>query len=141
MNSCESISISNLKFRLMILLGIILGLMGGFFGTFYRDCLKVKNHIFNWWYKILRKWVERKDESKLRGFIAWISYPLGYCIYCSTTWITIFLCIIYLSSLEVLPKWQDIVIMLVSAMGVQHVVVSVSCRFLVDGHPDLSNTI
>lgn len=125
----------------MIVTGVILGLIGGIFGIFFRNCMKVKNMIFNWWYKILRSWVERKDESKIRGFIAWISYPLGYCIYCSTTWITIFICMIYLSGMSELPRWQDITMIFISAMGVQHLVVSIACRFLIDGHPDLNNTI
>jgi hypothetical protein len=125
----------------MIVLGITLGLIGGIFGIFFRNCMKVKHMIFNWWYKILKGWVDRKDESKFREFIAWISYPLGYCIYCSTTWITIFLCMIYLSKLEVLPEWQDLVILLISSMGIQHLVVSIACRFLIDGHPDLNNTV
>ena len=124
----------------MLLLGVILGIIGGLFGTFYRNCLKVKNMIFTWWYKILKGWVDRKDESVIKSIIAWISYPLGYCIYCSTTWITIFICTIYLSGLDKFPDWQDITLFYISAMGVQHFIVSVSCRFLINGHPDLDGS-
>lgn len=125
----------------MLLLGVILGIIGGLFGTFYRNCLKVKNMIFTWWYKILKGWVDRKDESVIRGIVAWISYPLGYCIYCSTTWITIFMCIIYLSGIDYTMKWQDIVLFFISALGVQHIVVAIGCRFLINGHPDLDNPL
>lgn len=125
----------------MLELGIIVGLIGGLFGTFYRDCLKVKNMIFNWWYKILKRCVERKDESLFRGFIAWLSYPLGYCIYCSTTWITIFLGLIVLSKVNYFISWQDIVIFLVSSLGVQHITIAIICRFIIDNHPDLNKTI
>lgn len=65
---------------------ILVGLVGGLLGIFYRNCLWVKKsemycdidggHTPNIWHRFL-------------GFIA---YPLGFCIYCSTTWITFFLC-------------------------------------------------
>ena len=125
----------------MIEIGVILGVIGGIFGIFFRDCMKVKNMIFNRWYLILKGWVERKDESVIMSLLSWIAYPLGYCIYCSTTWITIFLDLIYLSNVDVFPKWQGIVMIIVSSLGLQHLVVSIACRYLISNHPDLSKTI
>lgn len=113
--------------------GLLIGFIGGIFGIFYRNCLKVKNMIFNPLYRILLK------MTKMNKVMRFIAYPLGYCIYCSSTWITIFLSIIYLSTLYNI-EWQDIVLILIPSMGMQHLVVLIGCRFLISGHPDL-NTI
>lgn len=119
---------------------VIIGIAGGLLGMFYRNCLKVPNMIFHFVYKELNSWVvyaqfsNATDWEKLK---AWIAYPLGYCIYCSTTWITFILCAIYLSSWEALPKWQDIVIGIVLASGIQHLIVAASCRWIINNHPDL----
>lgn len=123
----------------------LLGLIGGLLGIFYRNCLKPGNMIFNWWYyNVLEHWVIEGHlcvATKWDKFKRWIAFPLGYCIYCSATWITFFLCIIYLSSWEVLPKWQDILIGIIFASGIQHLVVCIACRFLIKGHHDLDNDI
>ena len=123
---------------------MMLGLAGGLLGIFYRNCLKPKNMIFNWWYHILKSWVDKATyiykPPIFKRFLGWVAFPLGYCIYCSTTWITIFLTLIYLSSWEVLPKWQDIVIGFVMALGVQHLVVASACRWLINNHPDLDTS-
>lgn len=120
---------------------ILIGLAGGLLGIFYRDCLKPKNMIFYKLYeKVFKIWVlEARYEvpSKWKSFKGWIAYPLGYCIYCSTTWITFILCAIYLSSWNVLPKWQDIMIGIVLASGIQHIVVASACKWLINNHPDL----
>lgn len=47
-------------------------------------------------------------------FLHFIAYPLGFCIYCSTFWITMLILILFLTSWDSLPKWQDIVI------GIKH---------------------
>lgn len=126
---------------------ILLGITGGLLGIFYRNCLKPRGMIFNWWYyKVLKPWAELEDDldeqcvyyelsfmDKVRKFIA---YPLGYCIYCSTTWITFFLCAIYLSGWEILPTWQTIVIGTLLATGVQHLIIVCSCRWIIHNHPD-----
>lgn len=122
---------------------MLLGLAGGLLGIFYRDCLKPKNMIFNTIYKRLNFYVycaDWKKATKWEKFRGWIAFPLGYCIYCSTTWITIFLCIIYLSSWEDLPVWQDIVIGIVLALGIQHLIVASACRWLINNHPDLDTS-
>lgn len=125
----------------------LLGVVGGLLGLFYRNCLKPENMIFNWWYyKVLKPWAELKDDlddqcvyyemtfmDKVKAFVA---YPLGYCIYCSTTWITFFLVAIYLSAWVVLPDWQTIVIGTLFATGVQHLIVVCACRWIIHKHPD-----
>lgn len=58
-------------------------LIVGLLGIFYRNILKMPNMVFNPLYKILERMVNKG------GFLKWIAYPLGYCIYCSTTWIAI----------------------------------------------------
>lgn len=126
---------------------MLLGVIGGLLGIFYRNCLKVEDMIFHWWYVILKGWVKKSrgycDEEgyhepnafyKILGFVA---YPIGFCIYCSTFWITMLLLLLYLTSWDVLPKWQDIVIGIIAAEGVAHLIVCISCRFLIHKHPDL----
>lgn len=102
--------------------------------------------IFNsFYFNVLKPWVDRVQKWESKGepptkwqrFLAWIAYPLGYCIYCSTTWITFFLCVVYLSAWGVILCWQDIIIGIVAASGMQHLVVAISCRFLISKHPDL----
>lgn len=117
--------------NIMITLGFLIGIIGGFMGIFYRTCLKAKNMIFNFWYDILSKMVSKG------GILKFIAYPLGYCIYCSTTWITFILCFVQLSIIEGII-WQDAVIMISAASGMQHVIVAMACRFLISGHPDIS---
>lgn len=112
---------------------MLIGFIGGLLGIFYRNCLKVENMIFN---KLYTKVFVPMAESDNR-FLSFIAYPLGYCIYCSTTWITFFLCLLFLTSWDVLPKWQDIVIGVIAASGVQHIVVASACRWLISKHPDL----
>lgn len=126
----------------------LLGIVGGLLGIFYRNCLKPQGMIFNWWYyKVLKPWVELKEDleeagieyeltffDKLKAFIA---MPLGYCIYCSTTWITFFIIALYLSTWEILPSWQMIVIGTLLSTGVQHLIVICSCRWIISNHPDL----
>lgn len=112
---------------------MLIGFIGGLLGIFYRNCLKVENMIFN---KLHTKVFVPMAESDNR-FLSFIAYPLGYCIYCSTTWITFFLCLPFLTSWDVLPKWQDIVIGVIAASGVQHLVVASACRWLIHKHPDL----
>lgn len=130
---------------------ILLGIAGGLSGIFYRNCLKPRGMIFNWlYYGILKPWAEYYKDMEERGYIikksfgrsllAFIAYPLGYCIYCSTTWITFFLCLLFLTSWEMLPKWQDMAIGVIAASGVQHLVVCAACRWLIHKHPDLDNS-
>lgn len=110
----------------------LVGLVGSLLGIFYRNCLKVEDMIFFPLYmKVFRPWI------KGGGLLKFIAMPLGGCIYCSTTWITFILLGVYLSSWVVLPDWQDIVLGSVFATGVQHIVVACTCRYVLNGHPDL----
>lgn len=115
---------------------MLLGVIGGLLGIFYRNCLKVKGMIF---YPLYSKVFVPMVESRNK-FLRFIAYPLGFCIYYSTTWITFFLCLLFLTSWEVLPKWQDIVIGVIAASGVQHLVVCAACRWLISNHPDLDKS-
>ena len=126
---------------------ILVGLVGGLLGIFYRNCLKVEDMIFHWWYVILKKWVKKSQmycdidgchkPNLFWKFMGFIAYPLGFCIYCSTTWITFFLCALWLYNWQSLPDWNLIVIGVLAATGVQHLVVCCACRFLIYKHPDL----
>ncbi len=112
---------------------MIIGLIGGLLGIFYRNCLKVEDMIFNPLYKkVLKPWALGSNR-----FLSFIAYPLGFCIYCSTTWITFFLCTLWLLNWESLPDWNIIVIGILAATGVQHLTVVCACRFLIYKHPDL----
>ncbi|WP_294166665.1 hypothetical protein [uncultured Clostridium sp.] len=103
--------------------------------------------IFYWWYVILKKWVKKSEmycdidgchtPNIWHRFLGFIAYPLGFCIYCSTTWITFFLCALWLFNWESLPDWNLIVIGVLAATGVQHLIVCCACRFLIYKHPDL----
>lgn len=124
---------------------ILLGIAGGLLGLFYRNCLKAKGMLFNWlYYGILKPWAEIEEDLEECGLkatrwqkvLAFIAYPLGYCVYCSSTWITFFLCAIYLSGWEILPTWQTIVIGVVMASGVQHLIIVCTCRWILSNHPD-----
>lgn len=120
---------------------ILIGLAGGLLGIFYRNCLKPKDMIFHKFYsKVLKKWYKKSIEegaTSLDRFKGWIAFPLGFCIYCSTTWITIILCFLYLTSWNYFPKWQNIVIGVVMALGVQHIIIVSTCKWLINKHPDL----
>lgn len=112
---------------------MLIGLIGGLLGIFYRNCLKVENMIFHSLYKkVFCSWVFGNNK-----FLAWIAYPLGFCCYCSTFWITMLLLILFLTSWDSLPKWQDIVIGIVAAESVQHLVICIACKWLIHKHPDL----
>ena len=87
------------------------------FNSFYFNTLKP-------WVDRVQKWRSREElPTRWQRFLAWIAHPLGYCIYSSTTWITFFICAIYLG--------------IIAASGMQHLVVSISRRFLITKHPDL----
>ena len=125
---------------------MLLGVIGAFLGIFYRNCLKSRNMIFNaLYYRVFKPIAKFPEDVEEEGFTpkfkdrlySFLMYPLGYCVYCSTFWITLFICIIYLSAWDILPKWQDIIIGIIAAEGVQHYVLMVTCRFILYKHPDL----
>lgn len=125
---------------------LMLGLIGALLGIFYRNCLKSRGMIFNYiYYGFLKPIAEFPRDLEEEGFkprfidklLSFIMYPLGYCMYCSTFWITLFICIIHLSTYEHLPSWQYITLGIVAAEGVQHFILMCTCRYILDGHPDL----
>lgn len=59
---------------------MLLGVIGGLLGIFYRNCLKVEDMIF---YPLYSKVFVPMVKSG-NGFLHFIAYPLGFCIYCST---------------------------------------------------------
>jgi hypothetical protein len=63
----------------LVFFSIIVGLLG----IFYRNLLKMPGMVFNPIYRVFEKMVSKG------GILKFIAYPLGYCIYCSTTWIGI----------------------------------------------------
>jgi hypothetical protein len=129
---------------------ILVGLVGGLLGLFYRNCLKPSGMIFNFiYYGWLKPWAECTEDIVEAGFKpkawdkfkAWIARPLGYCIYCSTFWITFILCIIAGSYKEGWNSYSEMLIAYITALSVQHLVVAMSCRWLINKHPDLDTTV
>lgn len=129
---------------------ILIGLIGGLLGLFYRNCLKPSGMIFNFiYYGWLKPWAECTEDIVEAGFKpkawdkfkAWIARPLGYCIYCSTFWITFILCIIAGSYKEGWNSYSEMLIAYITALSVQHLVVAMSCRWLINKHPDLDTTV
>lgn len=115
-----------------IALAAIIGITGGLIGIFYRNCMKPSNMIFSWWYDILDRWVSHCDSYDYNTPVwvkikKWIAYPLGYCVYCTSTWIT-FMLYSYISGMNI---W------IVLATAIQHLVVVACCRFLIKGNKDL----
>ena len=129
---------------------ILVGLVGGLLGLFYRNCLKPSGMIFNFiYYGWLKPWAECTEDIIEAGFTpkawdkvkAWVAKPLGYCIYCSTFWITFILCIIAGSYKEGWNSYSEMLIAYITALSVQHLVVAMSCRWLINKHPDLDTTV
>ena len=114
---------------------ILLGVVAWMIGLFYNYTLE-NNHIFGKIGAILNYWADLPDEIVDAGFTpkpidkfkAWIANPLGACIYCSTTWITIFIMALYWLSWSGLPKWEDIIIGTLAAIGMQHVLLRLWCH-------------
>lgn len=61
----------------------LFGLTVGLLGIFYRNVLKEKDMILQPLNRVFEAMVEKG------GFLKLIAFPLGYCIYCSTTWIAV----------------------------------------------------
>lgn len=106
---------------ILILECMLLGIVAALTGIFYNHTLQAGS-IFCKLGVILDYWAENKD-----GFKGWIANPLGACIYCSTTWITIFIMVLYWESWSEPPKWEDIIICTLAAIGTQHIFVRMWC--------------
>ncbi len=106
---------------ILILECMLLGVVAALVGIFYNYTLQ-RGSIFCRIGIILDDWSENEG-----GFKGWIANPLGACIYCSTTWITIFIMVLYWLSWSNLPKWEDIIIGTLAAIGMQHVLLRLWC--------------
>lgn len=114
---------------------MVLGFVSCLIGIFYNYILEY-NHIFGKIGSTLNYWSEFPEIVEDKGFKvkpidsfkAWIANPLGACIYCSTTWITILIMVLYWSSWSGLPKWEDIIIGTLAAIGMQHVLLRLWCH-------------
>lgn len=125
---------------------ILIGLIGGLLGLFYRNCLKPDGMIFNFiYYRWLKPWAECTEDIMEAGFKpkawdkvkAWVARPLGYCIYCSTFWITVILCIIAGEYKEGWDSYPELLLAYITACSVSHLVVCIACRWLIRGNSDL----
>lgn len=113
---------------------MMLGFVSCLVGIFYNYTLG-NNHIFGKIGATLNYWADLPDEIIDAGFFpkpidkfkAWIANPLGACIYCNTTWITIFIMVLHWLSWNVAPKWENIIIGTLTAIGIQHVWVRLWC--------------
>lgn len=113
----------------------MLGFVSCLVGISYNHTLG-NDHIFGTIGAILDYWAGLPDvivdagftPKPIDGFKAWIANPLGACIYCSTTWITIFVMVLYWRSYNGLPEWEGIIIGTLAAIGVQHVLLRLWCH-------------
>lgn len=93
----------------------LFSLIVGLLGIFYRNILKEKNMILGPLFKVFDIMVNKG------GFLKWLAYPLGYCIYCSTTWIAIlgFLLVYRVIALEILIP-----------IAISHIIVDIYCKYV-----------
>lgn len=107
---------------------MLLGLISCLTGIFYNYTLE-NNAIFGKIGAKLREWRDFPEYAEDAGFKvkpmdrfkAWVSNPLGACSYCSTTWIAIFISIIYIVSFSVPLKWEYDIMGVLTVIGVQHI--------------------
>lgn len=104
---------------ILILECMLLGIVAALTGIFYSYTLQAGS-IFCKLGVILDNWAENKS-----GFKSWIANPLGACIYCSTTWITILIMAIYWLSWDNCPNIATMVICTLAAIGVQHLIIRI----------------
>lgn len=97
---------------------MLLGVVAALTGVFYNYTLQAGS-IFCKLGMILDDWSENEG-----GFKGWVANPLGACIYCNTTWITIFIVAIWLSRGSC-PDIATMVICTLAAVGVQHLIIRI----------------
>lgn len=113
---------------------MLLGFVSCLVGIFYNYILG-NNHLFGKIGNILNRWVELPDEIIDAGFFpkpidrfkAWVAKPLGACIYCSTTWISIFTMFLYWMSIEEDVPAEYAFIGILTTVGMQHVWMRLWC--------------
>lgn len=118
-----------------ILESMLIGLVGGLFGLFYRNVEKGKNMLLNRWFFFI---LQPMAYSKW-GILRFFARPLGYCVYCSTFWITLVLYLLYTG----LPtaNWQIWIIGLVAAEGIQHILLLLVIENVIEGSKDFDPKI
>lgn len=112
---------------------MLLGVVAWMIGLFYNYTLQ-NNAIFSKFGALLDSWVnfydyisEDYEARPIDKFKAWVANPLGACIYCSTTWIAIFISVIYLLSFNIpIGLWNSIICIL-AIIGTQHIFVRMWC--------------
>ena len=139
-------------------IGFVVAIVAAMLGIFYRNYLKGEKMIFNPIYRVLSRWVDNKENGKeifglkmsyyqpttWSRFKAWIAFPLGYCIYCTTTWITIILYFGYTGYdahnyyLEGITYYLVVEYLLgfLLAIGLQHLIILSACKWIIQYHPD-----
>ena len=133
-------------------IGFVVAIVAAMLGIFYRNYLKGENMIFHGWYKILARWVDNEEyltndvltPTKWTKFKRWIAFPLGYCIYCSTTWIAIILYLGYTGYdaynyyLEGITYYlvAEYILGFLLTIGLQHLIILASCKWIIQYHPD-----
>lgn len=95
----------------LILECMLLGVVAALTGIFYNHTLQAGS-IFCKLGVILDDWSENKGG-------------LGACIYCSTTWITIFIMTIYWLSWSSCPDIATMVICTLATIGMQHLIIRI----------------
>lgn len=119
-----------------ILESMLIGLVGGLFGLFYRNVEKGKNMLLNRWFFFV---LQPMAFSKW-GILRFLARPLGYCVYCSTFWITFILYLLY-TGLPIAGYWQMWVIGLVAAEGIQHILLLLVMENVIEGSKDFDPKI
>lgn len=98
---------------------ILLGTAAALIGIFYSYILRTSS-IFCKLSIILDDLAENEG-----GFKGWIAKQLGACIYCSTTWITIFIIAAYWLSDDNCPDVVTMVICTLASLGVQYLIIRI----------------
>lgn len=104
---------------ILILECMLLGIVAALIGIFYNYTLQVGS-IFQKLGVYLDDWARFED-----GFKYWLANVLGACIYCNTTWITIFIMAIYWLSWSSCPDMATIIICTLAAIGMQHLIIRI----------------
>lgn len=119
-----------------ILESMLIGLVGGLFGLFYRNVEKGKNMLLNRWFFMV---LQPMAFSKW-GFVRFIARPLGYCVYCTTFWITLAIYLLYYG-FPVKEIWELWTIGLIAAEGVQHIILFLIIEKFIEGSKDFDPKI
>ena len=118
-----------------ILESMLIGLVGGLFGLFYRNVEKGKNMLLNRWFFFV---LQPMAFSKW-GILRFLSRPLGYCVYCSTFWITLTLYLLYTGLPTV--NWRIWIIGLVAAESIQHILLLLIIENVIEDSKDFDPKI